>query len=418
MTRAACLSIDITPTEPIDLSGGPFGQSQGVLDPLQAFVLLLEVDNRFFCWVVVDAIYLPAEWTDPLREKIGEILGCPRENTMVSATHTHSGAAFMPLRQWGEVSSKYTDWVHRSIVAKLEEAKEALQPVTASFGSSPATGTTVNRRTPGGPVDETVSVLTFHNPDGRPIARVVHFTCHPVTLWGLENKFSPDFPGYLRDALSQSQSGIPVMFVNGAAGNINPVGFSPEATSIEYSKECAHRVFKAANDAILSAQPINLEPFDSNEMVEQVRLDPPPDPTHLHRLIEEATGHLDKEDPADAVAWLRKKEWASDLLSAIGEEKLEDHERLEIQSVRLGDLTILTLPGDPYVEIGIQMKEKSPSHHTLIAGFTNGMVGYLCTEKWQEEHGDQEKFIGYRLLSMPKETEGIIYRMTERLVKS
>ncbi|MCA9448795.1 MAG: hypothetical protein KC931_16865 [Candidatus Omnitrophica bacterium] len=417
MIRAACLSLEITPDQPIDLSGGPFGKSRGVLDPLEAYILLLEIEGECFCWMTVDTIYLSSSWTDPLREKIARLLTTGRANTMISATHTHSGAAFMPLRQWGSPDMCHTDWVSRRILDGVRDLQDRLQPVRGNFGSAQADGVTVNRREPGGPVDEEVSVLTLHNNNGQPIAMMVHFTCHPVTLWGFENKFSPDFPGYLRTALRQVSGGIPVFFINGAAGNINPAGFSPESTSVEYSKDIAKRVCSAARQAMLNSQPLNLSPLVTAEERETLLLDPPPSVETIHRIIEEADSHLNGDWSPESVGWARKKEWAIDLLAAIETGELADRESLEIQSVRLGALRILALPGDPYVEIGLKMKEISPSPHTLIAGFTNGMVGYLCTRKWQEENGEQEKFIGYRLLSMPKETEKIVYRMTERLVE-
>jgi hypothetical protein len=73
------------------------------------------------------------------------------------------------------------------------------------------------------------------------------------------------------------------------------------------------------------------------------------------------------------------------------------------------------VPGELYVEIGLRIKQLSPLPHTLIAGYANGMLGYLCTRAWQEQAGSQEKFISLRLQSLGANTEEIVYQTASAL---
>jgi hypothetical protein len=52
---------------------------------------------------------------------------------------------------------------------------------------------------------------------------------------------------------------------------------------------------------------------------------------------------------------------------------------LTVQVIRLGDLRILTLPGEVLVEVGMEWKERNAPHgeQSFIFGLSNGFVGYL-----------------------------------------
>ena len=61
---------------------------------------------------------------------------------------------------------------------------------------------------------------------------VVNATCHPVHEMCIP-RVSADFPGMLAGALEESHPGCVALFLNGAAGNINPttVSAGPDASS-------------------------------------------------------------------------------------------------------------------------------------------------------------------------------------------
>jgi neutral ceramidase len=54
--------------------------------------------------------------------------------------------------------------------------------------------------------------------------------------------------------------------------------------------------------------------------------------------------------------------------------------RSEIQMLSLGDIDILGLPGEPFVEIGIDIKSAWRKKPLLTAGYANDDIRYILTE--------------------------------------
>jgi len=64
-----------------------------------------------------------------------------------------------------------------------------------------------------------------------------------------------------------------------------------------------------------------------------------------------------------------------------------------VQAIRIGDQAIVTLPFETFVEIGLEIKEKSPFKHNLVIELANGSYGYLPTPK-HHELGGYETWLG------------------------
>ncbi|MEO0445815.1 MAG: hypothetical protein AAF191_07030, partial [Verrucomicrobiota bacterium] len=63
-----------------------------------------------------------------------------------------------------------------------------------------------------------------------------------------------------------------------------------------------------------------------------------------------------------------------------------------VQAIRLGDQAIVSLPFEVFVEIGLEIKEKSPFPHTMLIALANGGYGYLPTPE-QHKLGGYETWI-------------------------
>jgi hypothetical protein len=50
---------------------------------------------------------------------------------------------------------------------------------------------------------------------------------------------------------------------------------------------------------------------------------------------------------------------------------------IELQVLRLGDLAIVGIPAEPFVEIGLALHAGRTGQPTMVAGYTNGCVGYV-----------------------------------------
>jgi len=53
----------------------------------------------------------------------------------------------------------------------------------------------------------------------------------------------------------------------------------------------------------------------------------------------------------------------------------------EIDACRIGDYGFVTLPGEIFVEFGLDIKLKSPAKRTFVVELANGIVGYVPTKR-------------------------------------
>ncbi len=64
---------------------------------------------------------------------------------------------------------------------------------------------------------------------------------------------------------------------------------------------------------------------------------------------------------------------------------------IEVVGLRVGDFVLVTSPGELTVEIGLNIKKKSPHEMTFVAGYTNGYIYYTPTaEQLANAGGAQE----------------------------
>ena len=75
---------------------------------------------------------------------------------------------------------------------------------------------------PDGPVDRQFNLIRLSRPDGTVIALVVNYAMHGTVMNGQNLKVSGDAPGVVA-AYLEEQLGAPVLYINGAAGNIAPI---------------------------------------------------------------------------------------------------------------------------------------------------------------------------------------------------
>jgi hypothetical protein len=59
----------------------------------------------------------------------------------------------------------------------------------------------------------------------------------------------------------------------------------------------------------------------------------------------------------------------------------------EIQALRLGQVALVSAPGELFAEIGTAIENSSPFPHTFVVGYANDSLGYLCTEAAIREGG-------------------------------
>jgi len=181
---------------------------------------------------------------------------------------------------------------------------------------------------------------------------------------------------------SLGDSCVPVI-LNGACGNINPwPPFDPD-----YADD--HRLIGRALSKVV------LRVMEKLEFAEEAAVDYATKRIKIPlREIEEerlkwAQEKLRSQPPP---AWRDERresvdpEWvmAAGLLGLHRlRERQPDHE-YEIQAFRIGDVAIVGLPGEPFVEGGLRIKLGSPTYPTYVVHCVNQYVGYIPTaDAWR-----------------------------------
>jgi hypothetical protein len=59
----------------------------------------------------------------------------------------------------------------------------------------------------------------------------------------------------------------------------------------------------------------------------------------------------------------------------------------EVLGLRVGEFVLVTFPGELSVQIGLNIKKRSPHKLTFVAGYTNGYIYYTPTEEQLKNRG-------------------------------
>ena len=75
---------------------------------------------------------------------------------------------------------------------------------------------------PGLPADDTLLIGRACDAAGKPVATLVNYALHPVTLAWDNTLISPDFVGAMREVIEANTSNAPCLFLQGASGELAP----------------------------------------------------------------------------------------------------------------------------------------------------------------------------------------------------
>ena len=238
--KAGVARVEITPSTLMPMYGysnRKCGPANGTHDPLFAKVLVLEAGDSRLAIVTTDLGSLVSE---NLRRDVASKLNIPV--LLLSASHTHSAPAFLPFGSAPSSTDEarsYLAELERKIFGAIEKASQSMFPARLGIGKG-SLQLGYNRlllredgraravfdnleRIPYGPVDPEIVLLRVEDGEGRAKALLVHYAAHAVVLGPTSCKYSADYPGVVQSAVERELAGTQVMFVQGGAGDINPL---------------------------------------------------------------------------------------------------------------------------------------------------------------------------------------------------
>ena len=424
--QAGAALADITPPAGTHLSGSGCGEhrpARTVLDPLFAKAIVFEAGDRRLCIVTLDVTIIIGDYTQRIRAGISAATGIPPDAIMVHAIQTHSAPSlghFMldpdfPLETTPETEylrgaeSAYGELAAEAAVRAAVEAGDRLQPVRVGTSRGILGGLAFNRRGVRrdgtimmpkptgrenqplgitdlcyleGPMDPEVGVCCVQGLDMQPLALLLHYTCHPVNVFGHRDTYyavSADWPGaWARESQKAFGDALVPLVLNGCCGNLNPWHpFDPDCRPDHrrMGRELAAMSERVVQDMQFSPSAV----LDGR--IEHVAL--PYRDISPERRQEVAQILARNPQPPRAENGEVDPQWfsAASTRSVDLCRQREPEFSYEIQLLRIGDLAIVGLPGEPFVEGQLAIKTSSAAPYIFPAHLTSHYVGYLPTRE-------------------------------------
>jgi hypothetical protein len=222
---------------------------------------------------------------------------------------------------------------------------------------------------PSGPVDNRIKVVRLDLLESGKTALIVSFACHPLTVSADPLVISADFPGRLCSALEALPGVSFAQFLQGCGGDMNPKIHGTLSVVDQYASLLAEEV-KGLYPKIHPSPTERLQ-------VKTASVSLPQGPIPTVEEMQEAVKQRKSKGGAETFASRRALSWAEDALEALRSGKDCSKISLLVQGVRLGDLTIIILPGEVFAEIGMEI-EKRIGGDVLVAAYSNqAEAGYI-----------------------------------------
>jgi neutral ceramidase len=421
MMECGLYEIDITPPMGYAIPGYFTPRpALGIKDNLYVKAVVIGDGHNFTAIIVLDTIGIEKEEVDAIRNRVTEATEIPASHILVAGTHTHTGGPI--YRDRDSNGDEYTAYLVKKASDAAVLAYGNKRKAQIGFAKGKAEGISFNRRyfmqdgnlrtnpgfnnpdivKPAGPTDSDVFVIRLDAEDGSPLGVITNFACHPDTIGG--KRYSADFPGEISRVLKAvyGESFIS-LFLNGACGNINHLDFMhkvrPEPDAFrQLGRVLAGEVIKTREKAI---KEISFHVEGRSKLLSlNVRNPSPEDLSKAKELIRASEHPENKKEITEADIFFAKQ------LLALSERQ-ETEVFVEIQALRIGASAIAAFPCELFVEFGHDLKQRSPSPHTLIATYANGVNGYVATRE-AFVHGGYETRLTSRTRLAPDSGEQMV----------
>lgn len=431
MIQFAASTFEIHP-KPGDSAGGSWKQrASEMYSPLKTSLFLIQENSRL---IVLHTSHFITDYyrvSTLLRLSIAKALEIPIEQVFCFSSHNHcvpklnakDHTSFTPipvdqLNADEELTDNGMELLRLSTQTAVR-LRNQLQPVQVRYGNGKERRITHNRkghRADGstylmreedrllmgedfnGDIDDDAFVIGFFN-DDKPVGFLTQFTGHPVTAYHCDRPIVyGEFPQVACDDLSTAFNGVPVGFLQGCAGDTNAKGLLsdlPVESSVRRAENYGHMLgqtfIQIASELKLSQRhdmnwawrTITLPYMEVPALEElQMRL----------RAVENFLKRCDAGDSqntqiCDGLNFPRNmhvnsriklieptRQWLQWAMAFHTRNRLHEAPKgltLSMTAIRIGDVGIVGMPGEPLLGIGRQIKRNTPLPITLPCGYMN-----------------------------------------------
>jgi hypothetical protein len=413
---------NINPSMPISLAGYfNIRMWKTILDDLEVRALVLKQEETITAIVQFDLVTVSQELAEAFYKEISDIQELSPDKMIITATHTHTAPEVR-----GSKPGAHPDFVPfaaKQAAKALREAMNDLHDGTLLSGKAEDHRFSFNRRywmkngevitnpgklnpaieRPEGEVDHDIPLLGIAE-NGKLKVLLANIVNHTDTIGGSD--VSADWAGFFIKSLEkQLGEGSMVFPLIGCAGNINHFDVSTDMDQTCYAE--AKRIGEGYADSV-SGKLKNMKPIES--AVLEIR----------SKTIQTSQHEISKEELEDAEKVLQKYEDVPDPLTSginltsedlaqgkpialkyfakILKDMASDNSTRSFQLVGifLDDTVIASLPCEPFVEIGLEIKRNIfKGKNAMVVSHSNGtgninVPGGYIPNTWNYGRGGYE----------------------------
>lgn len=399
--------------------------ADGILDDLEANCLALSVGQTKTLLIAFDLLGPKTECYDMFRESISKATGIATDAIFISATHTHTG----PIVDHGSDDAKIQEYLKFLCNRVTDVAVIALQdmkPARMGWGIGQANNVAFVRRfrmkdgsiqtNPGvnnpdivepiGSIDERVNVLRFDR-EGAETIVLANFGNHPDVVGGCS--ISGDWPSMTRRTVEKVLENTKCIFFNGAQGDVNHVNVHPKGGDFNgmfhdfdgVSRGYAHaqHIANVVTGAVLQVYEkvsyLDVDTIKTMSHVFQLASNMPnPEDLPNARYINQM--HLDGKDAELPYKGMMLTTVVAEAQRMLRLEHGPDSFRMELSGVAIGPVVLVGIPGEPFNDIGLGIKDSEGWDVILPCCLTNGYIGYFPTMNAYTEGGYEARSSSFK----------------------
>lgn len=375
--------------------------STGVIDPLFCRLLAARNGRTGLLLIQIDSCLIPTADAERLRDEIAGTTEFKPREVLICTNHTHTAPALTDF--YGVKAEKHYARKLYDIILKKARSLEPKILCTVKRADTAARGISHNRRwlmkdgtlitnppkgsddreRPEGKVDDGVAIIGFYDKNSTPVALMVSISNHTDTIGG--TRISADWTGCMERTINEKMKRrVPVITLIAPQGNINHYDF--DSAQNQTSPEEANRIGREYANVVLSglqkSLPVVVNRF--NSLIRYVDIKPrevdAESLQNAREIFENSGVSIEETDlkAEDLETPTVRKLFARELVN-FHESKPQSYS-VPLQALRMGDIFLCAIPGEPFVEIGLELKDAVGSGMVVPVALANGYFGYIPLE--------------------------------------
>ena len=421
MVRIGFGKVEITPPIGTLCALGLDDEAEEILDPIYIRATVLGKGEKTVGLLSADLIGFCRKEVNELRGLISTATKLKPGQTVIHATHTHESPSVRTgltqvTRPWGLVwhNTDFYEQVKNQAVSAFRQALDSRFEATVTFGKFPVAGIASNRRItlsdghlilrssrtsaehrlyPEGWIDPFVRLLVFQDVESRREHWLFNYCCHPSAAGGDEGPYiTGDFPGEAMSCIDDTYPHVTSNYFTGCCGNINPGKYTVSSNAPQDRKsdvarmgglmaEATIRARDAATDVggdqiMWSCSPIKLPLMD--EVLDRDALE--------KKMAVYARTYIEKRDAGEKIPGGGPLRRATNRVM-VNRQAVNGHLNTEVAVLGLGDLDIIFLPGECFLELDSALRQLLPDKKIIAVENCDFTTGYIVPQQAYDQGG-------------------------------